>query len=300
MRLLAEKITSLTRPSLPPVALLGHDRSGSSWIGGIIGVAPNVAYCYEPLNPGTGFNGEWEGWRKWIPKGSSDALFEQVFDPVFAGIPPRQDSYSKKINELSKRLTQPYRIFVKEVGGVLAGEFFEERYGCKVVALARHPAAVALSALKQGSENAKKWQNMLLSQTNLVEAFPRLSLLAEPCESNTLLMLKCVSSVYYVLSQQASDNNWLTIFYEDFCENPQTQYSALFQAIGMSRSKRVEALIDERSSHDQLGMYSTRRESKTMTGRWRKSFTVAEISDMFYLHQQFETPWYCHENQWFL
>ena len=290
----------LTRPSLSPIVLLAHDRSGSSWIGEILGAAPRVTYCYEPLNPGSRFGGEWEGWRKWIPSGTTNALFEKVFDPVFAGVPPRSDSYRQKTNEFSKRFLKSYRILVKEVGGVLAGEFFQERYGCTVVILVRHPAAVTLSSLKQGSENAKKWQRMILSQPDLIQAFPTLSLLKEPCVCDRLLMLKCVSAVYYVLFQQASKHHWPVIFYEGFCENPQVQSADLFALAGLSYSKQVKSLINERSSHHQTGMYSTGRDSKKMIDRWREGFTAAEIAEMFCLHQQFQTPWYACEDQWFL
>jgi hypothetical protein len=56
----------------PPILVTGAHRSGTTWVGKMLALAPGVAYIHEPFNPRT-------------PPGLSPAPFDRYFTAVTAG-----------------------------------------------------------------------------------------------------------------------------------------------------------------------------------------------------------------------
>lgn len=273
----------IRRPSEKPIVLLAHDRSGSSWLGEVLGTAPNIIYYHEPLHPRMGFNGDWKYWRNCVCDEESKAFFHALFAPIFSGEVARNGSARQSVKDLSKRLFRNYRVLVKEVGSVLAGEFFDSQYDCEIVLLIRHPVAITLSALKQQgqADNATKWQNMLLAQPKLVSTYPTLEYLKRDFRDDQLKMLAVVSAVYSILYRQFQNNrDWLLIRYEDFCIAPHHQFKKLFNSLNLSFSDRVEKKITETTSATESGIYSTKRISHRMAYKWKDEVSIELLNEM--------------------
>jgi hypothetical protein len=290
----------LRQPNLNPIVLLGHDRSGTSWIGDVLASVSELVYCYEPLNPTSGFNGDWIGWRQYIARNESNNLYEQIFDPVFQGHLPRINSIKKLSWEAYQRSIKPYRILVKETGGVLAGEFFAGRYDANIVIIKRHPIAVALSNLRQGRENAEKWRKIILAQKHLKDTYLNCCwhILENNYESDLNKMLAVISSTYKILYEQCCRYNWLLVSYEDFCLNPQQEFSKLFQSLNLTFSASVRSNIVQMSSQEQPGAYSRYRISSNIVNCWRQQIDFKTLQALKNLYGQFEIPWYKSDLDW--
>lgn len=144
-----------------PALVISLPRSGSSWIGRILGGAPNATYLREPLTQSN------------LALGASSTVFyvdpqlpphsyTQFADYAFTGLPafstgivqtPSQWSLLSRINK---------RLVLKEVNP-LALAWLCETYRPRIIYLVRHPAAVALSYWRLGWRNAEQRLNELPS-----------------------------------------------------------------------------------------------------------------------------------------
>lgn len=149
----------------PPVLILSMPRSGSSWVGKMVGNAESGLYLREPINQSILEHTE-------LPT-LFDVASEHVASKVrpfarnvFTGYPAFDRGIVKKPERWSWGRPAEGRMVVKEVNPFLY-PWLEDSFDFTTVYLIRHPAAVASSFRKLGW-NAQ--QNEWLSTTNSVIA----------------------------------------------------------------------------------------------------------------------------------
>lgn len=59
MNLLAWPLLRIRPVVTRPILVVGHDRSGTTWLGRTLGCAPAALYIHEPLNPTASRLGHW-------------------------------------------------------------------------------------------------------------------------------------------------------------------------------------------------------------------------------------------------
>jgi hypothetical protein len=147
-----------------PILVTGAHRSGTTWVGKMLALAPQVAYVHEPFNPRTA-------------AGLSPAPFDRYFTVVTAENEERylaglertlalrydvgaQLGSSRSLHDFARagrdfaRLLPPRlkgaRPVVKDPIALLSAEWIASRFGMDVVVLVRHPAAFAASVGRLG------------------------------------------------------------------------------------------------------------------------------------------------------
>jgi hypothetical protein len=151
-------------PQIPPILVLSLPRSGSTWVGEIVGYSSRALYLREPVGQG------------------SPVLLGR--GTVFAGLP----AFHREIVVFPEQWTLSSRrqrhVVVKAVNP-LALNWYLERYQPRLIFLLRHPAAVALSWQGLGglAPNPQAWEEygafqgrVLAEARRVLEAYEPVSL----------------------------------------------------------------------------------------------------------------------------
>lgn len=296
------RITSLiakTRsPKSPPVLILSLPRSGSSWVGEILGRAPNALYLREPI---TQSSMQQHGANRpilCVDKAQTDPALQMHAYNAFYGIPDFTQGIVHDAQQWNLRTRTQKRVVIKEVNP-LAAEWIISEFMPQVILLVRHPVAVALSYKRLGWLDAPLSDvRSCLNQINKDD----LSELTQPSNTkdfwfnNGLMQGGCLS---YALALLDNYPNAKVIKHEELCEDPIVNFRDLFCSAGLEWSLRSENLIREKASgDDQRGPYSTNRDTKTMPKAWRTQVTQDEINQLRAAFSQFDLPWYTSDDEW--
>jgi hypothetical protein len=238
----------------PPVLLLSYPRSGSSWVGSILGRSPDLAYLREPINQP--FIGRTNHRTVWDPNADPQAraLYKDLAARAFAGMPDTEDpNVVRNLRDfLFLHQRRRRRLLVKEVNP-LAIELFLRDRDLQVIPLLRHPGAVAESYVRMG------WHSGGLSE------FGRLY------GARMARVLDAVGS-------PATP----PILYEDLAAEPHDRFLALFERMGVRPPEDYTPLIRRlcQAEEDPNSPYDIRRTSALEIDKWRDGLSAEAIQEL--------------------
>ena len=255
-RLLAAAVPT-RRPSLLIVSL---PRSGSSWVGDMMGRARNALYLREPVTQGDPAH-----YRKGtvFPPDEPDvaASYRRLADKAFLGWPDFSETIVREPEQWGLRGRRGRRLVVKEVNP-RAIAWYLDRYRPRLVFLVRHPVAVALSHVKQGwmpDEPAAwpdngEWQGQILRAAwDVVQRYPARAVVS----------------------------------YEDLCADPLGQFRRLFDFAGLTWDGPVRDLIAHYSG-----------DNARRIGAWRGAVPAGSAEALRGRYRAHDLPWYCDDEDW--
>ena len=143
----------------PPILITGSHRSGTTWVGQIMGKSPWLKYIHEPFNPSKFPNAPLNSWFQYISKNTTDQNFQQKVRLHLQEL--NQFSFYRFIVDIKKAtyFSQLLRFGSQEIKGIYArplykdpiavfsAEWFFESLNAKIIVCIRHPAAF-VSSLK--------------------------------------------------------------------------------------------------------------------------------------------------------
>ena len=235
----------------PPVLLLSYPRSGSSWVGSILGRSPDLAYLREPINqPFIMRTSHRTVWDPDADPGDRD-LYQDLAKKAFAGVPPMEDPHvvldPRDFLLLHRRRGR--RLLVKEVNP-LAIEFFLRTWDLQVIPLLRHPGAVAESYVRMG------WHSGDLTEFGRLygERMARVVEAVRPTGASPIL-------------------------YEDLAADPHDGFLALFDRMGVRAPEDYTRLIQRlcQAEGDPSSPYDIRRTSALEIHKWRDGLGVEAV-----------------------
>ncbi len=281
-----------------PILVTGAHRSGSTWTGKMLALAPQVAYIHEPFN------------MDYAHPGKCTAHFPYRFTYVTAEnegayLQPLRRTIGLQYNfwpelRASRRLWSPlrdalgfwrlrqggYRALVKDPMAVFSAAWLATRFDMAVVLLIRHPAAFAGSIKRFG------WRSPfdeLLDQPLLLrdwlEPFAADMRAAVDWDivDQAALMWQLVYTV--VRGYQQAHPDWLFVRHEDLSRNPRAEFEALYRRLGLAFSADIAAQIREHSSSDNPAAAPAgesapdlKLNSQANIWNWRQRLTSAEIA----------------------
>jgi hypothetical protein len=296
---LSELIARSIRPNSPPLLIMSLPRSGSSWVGKILGSAPDALFLREPIN------------QSHLTRGGDTTVFDvdPNFPPIgyalyadraFTGIPifpPGAVRDTKQWSLLTRRHKQ---VVIKEVNP-LALPWLLETYQPRVIYLARHPAAVASSYWELNWRNAEEKLSQL--GPRLMEGI--LSPWHEAIASATgFWQAQGVfqGAVMHIATQALKAcKEYKVIQYESICDDPECKLAELFEFAGLTFNDSVKRLIAESgSAKGELAKhaYSTQRNTQEMAIAWKNKVTVEQLAKLHSGYSAFKLPYYTSEDDW--
>jgi hypothetical protein len=279
------------------VFLLGHDRSGSSWIGSMLGQAANTIYLHEPINEEASNIGNWHLYNSYLKADESSDTHRRIFDLATRGIGVRDLS----LQECGSLLIGQPTVIIKETGGMLLGEWLQHNYRAAIVALFRHPVPVILSNVRMSQRNGGKWLSQLLRQEKIayMRGIQKGVELVKP--STVLEEFASVYAIRYkILFDQVRNNpEWIFALYEDFCTDPMTEFEQLFKKLGLKMTNKTQKKIWQASSVDGSSeFFGIERLSKNQPFAWKKSVTKDMVNTLRSTLAAFDFPLYKEEKWW--
>ena len=266
-----------TRSMKPrPVLILSMPRSGSSWIGEILGAAPNAAYLREPINQSY-LNNEGCGQSSLIEINADSVAppsYVSARAKVGAAIPDFEYDVVSDRAQWSLRSRPARTLVVKEVNP-LAIRYFLQDFRPYVIYLTRHPAAVANSFFVRG------WTGERLSDSSLARLGRARHFRADSFWFN--LGVVQAYAHHMVLSALSDYEGWHHVRYEHLCIDPMQEFSVLFGLCGLQfdekSRERVSRSADAREVY-RPGEYSTQRDSPVMSTMWRLLVSPAQCAEL--------------------
>lgn len=282
-----------------PVLVTGTHRSGTTWVGQMLSISPELYYIHEPFAP--------MHERAWVRnppperylyrEPESGGELDDDLDRIVALRPPslhiaRRTISARNVVRVSQEALQASaarrrsaRALIKDPFALLLAEWIEVRTRAAVVVLVRHPAAFASSVKRLG------WKldtRHLLSQPRLVQRHlePYRAELERDSRGGTDI-IDHASLVWRVLNSvveqyEVRHPGWV-VRYEDLARDPVEGFRSLSQRVGIAWSDRLHREIAQRNDPAQGADVpegakgGTDRDSTRAMWTWTQRLTDEEV-----------------------
>lgn len=294
-KLLAKTLRTHERPLL----VMSIPRSGSSWVGDILGAAPNALYLREPINQSHLDSGG-RSTIFYIDPHAPPAHLRACTHAAFSGLPVFRQGIVRDAQQWPLRVRPRKRVVIKEVNP-LALPWFLSEYEPTVIFLVRHPAAVACSYRQLGWTETE--QRLAELDTRLLDGplRPYRELIASAAGFWRAQGTFQGVILRFVVDTLADYSDCKTITYEQLCADPETGFRELCSYARLEWDEPMSQRITERSSatrQDTQGAYDTRRDSRNMIDAWKRKVTPDQLAALHDAYRAFDLPFYNSVDDW--
>jgi hypothetical protein len=283
-----------------PILVTGAHRSGTTWVGKMLALAPGVAYIHEPFSPRTA-------------AGLSPARFDRYFTVVTSenearyrpgleqtirfryglGTQLRSLRGGRDLARVPRDLARVERArlsgarpLVKDPIALLSAEWLAETFGMDVVVLIRHPAAFAASLKRLG------WKHSFatfIQDGRVPEVLrPYEAEIREQAEQpgEILAQAALLWRVLYnaVDGYRERHRSWSFLRHEDASAEPGATFERLYAQFGLEFTPSVRQSIARASASDNPAELATPHavelDSAGSIGRWREDLNADEIETL--------------------
>ena len=279
-----------------PILVTGAHRSGTTWVGKMLALAPGVGYVHEPFNPR-------------FSAGRFDRYFTVVTHENEARYAPELERVLTFRYELVPRLRRRHRPkdvartfrdfgrvqrvrrrhprpLMKDPIALLSAEWLAQRFDMEVVVLIRHPAAFASSLERLG------WRHSFATFLDdgrvpeVIQPYEN-EIRAQASEPGDLLAQAALLwRLLYnaVSSYRERHEDWVFLRHEDVSLEPDASFERLYERLGLELTESARAEIARASAAGNPSALSTPHavelDSAASLGRWRDELTPREIETL--------------------
>jgi hypothetical protein len=290
-----------------PILVTGSHRSGSTWVGRMIGASPQVAYIHEPfhLNHNLGFCGaQWDYWFQYICA-DNEAQYRRFFEKTtrlqYHWIPSwklvMDAEYRRKVLGdrafFAEKRAAGCRPLLKDPIALFSADWLATRFDMDVVVMIRHPAAFAYSLKKAGwFHNFRHFLDQpLLMRDHLhpfaaeIEAFIAGDEVPGGGHGRSILehaalLWKLIH--YRIATYQDQFPHWQFVRHEDLSLEPLTGFRQIFDQLGLDFGDSVQRKIMDYSSEKnpsvEPSLFALKRNSKANAYTWKEKLSAEEIA----------------------
>ena len=250
-----------------PILVTGAHRSGTTWIGKMLALAPGVGYIHEPFSPVTapGISSapfdifytrvSPENEDRYLPGLERTLRFEYGYRAQLLAVrsPGGAVRSAQDAIAFSRARRSHARPLVKDPIALLSAEWLAERFGMDVVVTIRHPAAFAASVLRLG------WSQSL--------------------DEAALRWADLYSAVDGYRDRHA---DWEFVRHEDASRAPLPTFERLYERLGLELTAHAREEIERHSAHGNPAQprssHAIRVDSAAVAESWRAYFDAAETA----------------------
>ena len=284
-----------------PVLVTGAHRTGTTWVGKILALSPQVAYISEPLNVWHRLGVMRAPVSKWYTLICKEN--EAQYLPEFHEMLRFQYGLWRETRMLSSlkdvlRMGRDFSSFlrgrmlrqrplIKDPFAVFSAPWFAERLGCRVVITVRHPAGF-VSSLKR-----LNWTfnfHDFLDQPYLMKHY----LEADRAAMKSLSTNDIIGQagllwrmIYRVVARMIKLHpSFIIVRHEDLSRNPVSCYQDLYRALDLDFTPKIKQKILNASSYknpkelSQHNVHAIKLDSQANVDNWKKRLSKDEITDI--------------------
>jgi Sulfotransferase family len=298
-----------------PIFVVGSGRSGTTWIGDVIGSCAGCSPIFEPMRTDSVAEVPRWGLRSGLPGPYLRARdphpdWATFLDALLAGgicnVWTRQDwtrvpevltrwPLLEKVGYRLARIPYQYRerrahrYVIKEIRANLMLEWLERHVDARIVYLIRHPCAVVGSRMRLGLPDWEADFEEILCQSRLMGDFLEPF---RPIIEQSASMLRRQAVVWCVENlvpiSQAGSKDWFVSSYEEFLCEPDRMFEQLFRILGLeptlSTERAKNRVVSSASPH--FGMPKT----------WHAPLTEAEGEEILEICAEFGLGFYSRQS----
>lgn len=303
----------MTDLALTPILVTGTHRSGTTWVGKMLAVDSMTAYISEPLNvlhrPGV-FRPKIKYWYQYVCEENEDqylSAFHELLEfdyhlwDEIRSLRSRRDflRMGRDFLIFYNGLMRGQRVLFKDPFAVFSTRWFAKRLNCKVVITVRHPAAFAssLKRLNWPFDFQDLLNQPLLMRDHLEPYREEIqSVQADDVIGQAALLWKLIYRVVNATRELCPD--FLIVRHEDLSRDPIPGYSALYTALGLEFTPRVEkAILNSSSSENprelsRKKVHAIKLDSRANVDNWKKRLTSEEIERIRAMTDEVSKPYY--------
>ena len=298
---------------LTPILVTGTHRSGTTWVGKMLAADAMTAYISEPLNvlhrPGV-FRARVKYWypyiceeneREYIPAFEELLEFDYHLWDEIRSIRSRRDvlRMGRDFLIFYNGLMRGQRLLLKDPFAVFSIPWFAKRLNCNVVITVRHPAAFA-SSLKRLNWPFE-FQDLLaqpLLMRDYLEPYREQmqSVKQDDVIGQAALLWRLIYGTVHAL--QGSNPDFIIVRHEDLARDAISGYRALYKALGLEFTSRVEKTILSSSSSEnprelsRKKVHAIKLDSRASVDNWKKRLTSEEIARVRWATEEISTLYY--------
>ncbi len=284
------------------VLVTGANRTGTTWVGTVLSLAPRTILINEPLKtkyrPGV-FGHEVNRWFTYICEENGrefEAHFDRLFDLRYGLI--EELRYRGRRSRWSPPLRKPmqwtigrllkYTPIVKDPIALFSAEWLASRYDLNVIVMIRHPAAFVSSLLRYGHRPPLEdlLDQPLLMRDHLSAYREEMQRVRHARNGDLLNEAILAWNLFYSVVDQYRKSNpdWLFLRHEDVSVEPESTFRTLFEELGLHLSKGCERRMKEyfystRYSEIPLeaGHHFLRIDSRKNVGSWKQRLSPGQV-----------------------
>jgi hypothetical protein len=308
----------MDKNTLTPILVTGTHRSGTTWVGKMLAADAMTAYISEPLNvlhrPGV-FHTKVDCWYQYICEENENRFlpaFEELLEfdynlwDEIRSIRSRRDflRMGRDFLIFYNGLMRGQRVLLKDPFAVFSTPWFARRLDCRVVITVRHPAAFA-SSLKRLNWpfDFQELLNQPLLMRDQLEPYrgEMESMRSDDVIGQAALLWKLIYRSVHATRE--SNPDFIIARHEDLSRDPVPGYRAMYQALGLEFTPRVEKIILNSSSSENPKELSKKKvhgfklDSLANIDIWKKRMTTEEIDHVREITQEI-SPLYYSDEEW--
>lgn len=283
-------------PGISPILVTGAHRSGTTWVGKMLALAPGVGYVHEPFNPR-------------FSAGSFDRYFivvtsenEERYAPELQRVLELRYDLAARLRtrrrprDLARALRDYLRVermrrsaaraLVKDPIALLSAEWLAARFEMDVLVLIRHPAAFAASLKRLG------WKHSFATffeDGRLPEALgPYEDEIREQADrpGDSLTQAALLWRLLYAVVDGYRERHpdWIFLRHEDASVDPAATFARLYEQLGLELTPEARQTIERASAPENPANLRTPHavelDSAASLGRWREELTPEEVETL--------------------
>jgi hypothetical protein len=283
-----------------PILVTGAHRSGTTWVGKMLALAPGVAYIHEPFSPRTAAGLSPAGFDRYFTVVTSEnqaryrpGLEQTIRFRYGLGAQLRSLRGGRDLARIPRDLVRVERArlsgarpLVKDPIALLSAEWLAETFGMDVVVLIRHPAAFAASLKRLGWKHS--FANFIQDGRVPEVVRPYEAEIRQQAERPGEILAQAV--LLWRLLYNAVDGyrerhpDWAFVRHEDASAEPVTTFERLYAQLGLELTPAAKEAIARASAPDNPAElatpYAVELDSAASIGRWREDLTPEEIETL--------------------
>jgi Sulfotransferase family len=295
----------------PPILVTGSHRSGSTWVGSMLGLAPGTGYVHEPFHrrcrPGICRAG-FPHWFQYVHDGDPAAAHYHacLADTLAWRYSPgaqlrglgRASDLARMLRDMAyfeARRRRGDRVVMKDPIAFFSAEWLARSFGMTVVVLIRHPAAfvASLKAAVEGPQPDKwifRYRDFLGQEALMagalapfrdeIEAMARHE---DDVLRSGILLWRIVH--HRIAAWRAAHPDWIFLRHEDLSRDPEAGFGALYARLGLDFTEPVRSELRRYTGAAaparRLELYDRapiRRDSRATAADWRRRLAPEEVA----------------------
>ena len=251
-----------------PILVTGAPRSGTTWVGQMLALSPQVNYIHEPFNPdsspGTAIcSARFAKYFTYLTDENGSEYYEPIKRMIDGKYDPWRGLAQARSVGGALRTLRAWRMFashrrrggvplIKDPIALMSAEWLVRRFDMHCVVMIRHPAAFVASMKRLGwSAFPENWalsqQLLMRDYLSPFEAQIRSLQSGEHdlIERTSLAWKLCH---HVILQYQTKHRDWVFLRHEDISRHPSDSFRGLYQRMGLTFSDGIKRAIEEHTN----------------------------------------------------